>query len=83
MKKSVWQEKYQIIAVELKALRERKGLTQVELAEKLGKPQSFVSKYENGERYLDFIEVLSVYQACSASLSELVEKLGYDFDPES
>lgn len=43
--------------------RERQGLTQAELAHRLGKPQSFVSKYESGERRLDIVEFLS---ACSA-----------------
>jgi len=35
------------------------------LAEKLGKPQSFVSKYERGERRLDFIEFMSLAEALS------------------
>ena len=43
--------------------RERKGLTQAELAARLGKPQSFVSKYEGGERRLDVVEFVLV---CSA-----------------
>ena len=36
--------------------RERNRLTQVEVARRLGKPQSYVSKYERGERRLDFVE---------------------------
>lgn len=47
--------------------REEAGLTQVNVAEKLGKPQSFVSKYERGERRLDFTEFV-----------ELVDLLGID-----
>lgn len=43
--------------------RDRQGLTQAELARRLGRPQSFVSKYESGERRLDIVEFLS---ACSA-----------------
>ena len=38
------------------------SLTQVQLAEKLGRPQSFVSKYERGERRLDFVEVVEVVE---------------------
>lgn len=43
--------------------RERQGMTQSELATRLGKPQSFVSKYENGERRLDVVEFVSVCDA--------------------
>ena len=38
-------------------------LTQVGLAERLGRPQSFVSKYERGERKLDVIEFCEVCHA--------------------
>jgi len=46
-------------------IRERKrvGLTQVGLAQRLGRPQSFVSKYERGERKLDLIEFCEVCRA--------------------
>lgn len=43
------------------------GLTQIQVAERLAKPQSYVSKYERGERRLDFPEFV-----------ELVETLGID-----
>jgi len=39
------------------------GLPQTELAERLGKPQSFVSKIERGERRLDVVEFLLVARA--------------------
>ena len=39
------------------------GLTQVALAERLQRPQSFVSKYEGGERRLDVVEFIEVTQA--------------------
>jgi len=75
MKKSVWQEQYQILYSELKSTRKAANLTQVQLAKKLGKPQSYVSKYESGERNLDFIEVLAVYKACKADPIELINKI--------
>jgi transcriptional regulator with XRE-family HTH domain len=43
--------------------RKSAGLTQVGLADLLGRPQSFVSKYERGERRLDVIEFCEVCRA--------------------
>jgi transcriptional regulator with XRE-family HTH domain len=56
-------------------LRTEKGITQVELSEALGIPQSFVSKYETGERRLDVIEVREVCQTLGTTLSAFVKKL--------
>lgn len=50
----------------LTAARRKAGLTQTDVAERLGKPQSFVAKYEGGERRLDVIEFLAVAQALGA-----------------
>jgi transcriptional regulator with XRE-family HTH domain len=79
MKKSVWQEKYKTLATELGEIRKSLGLTQSQLAKKLDKPQSYVSKYENGDRYLDFIEVLAVCEACNADPIQLIQKLNISF----
>lgn len=79
MKKSVWQEKYKTLFVELREMRSNAGLTQIQLAEKLDKPQSYVSKYESGDRYLDFIEVLAVCEACNADPIQLIQKLNTSF----
>lgn len=46
------------------------GLTQMDLAARLQKPQSFVSKYESGERRLDLVEL---QQICSAVGIDIVE----------
>ena len=54
----------------LKEIRQEAGFSQVELAKKLGKPQSFVSKYESGERRLDFLELREVCFACGLSMEE-------------
>jgi len=59
----------------LRQARVDAGLTQVELAEKLGKPQSYVSKAELGERKLDFLETLDFCAACGKDVGELVRAL--------
>lgn len=55
--------------------REDAGLTQIDVAKRLGKPQSFVSKYEGGERRLDVVEFLKVAKALDADPPALVRAL--------
>jgi transcriptional regulator with XRE-family HTH domain len=58
----------------LRELRTDAGLRQVDLAERLGEPQSYVSKYESGEQRLDLLELRAVCRAVGASLVQLVER---------
>ena len=55
----------------LRAARERSGIRQAELARQLGMPQSFVSKYESGERRLDIFEVKLICAHVGISLPDL------------
>lgn len=57
MSKSIFSKDYKDIIERLKKARIDAGLTQQEVAEKLDKPQSFISKIESGERRLDVAEV--------------------------
>lgn len=50
-------------------------LTQQQVAAKLGLPQSYVSKYENGERKLDVIEFLALCDVLGISAAEAIEAL--------
>ena len=59
----------------LLALRKKAGLRQVDLAVRLGRPQSFVSKYESGEKTLTFLEVKEICEALGITLSEFVQRL--------
>jgi transcriptional regulator with XRE-family HTH domain len=47
----------------LAAARRRANVTQQELAGRLGKPQSFVSEYERGQRRIDVVELLVIARA--------------------
>jgi len=51
---------YKKVTIKLKEARLEAGLTQIEVAKKLGKPQSFVSKIESAERRLDITELNSL-----------------------
>lgn len=55
--------------------REKAGLTQQQLAERLGKPQSFVAKYEGGERRIDVIEFLTIARALQFDPSRAVREI--------
>jgi transcriptional regulator with XRE-family HTH domain len=57
----------------LRALRIEAGLTQSEVAELLDRPQSYVSKYESGDRRLDLIELREVSEALGTDLLALVK----------
>ena len=54
------------------------GLRQVDLAEKLRQPQSFVSRYESGERRLDVLELRQICAVLGVSLPEFVRRLEED-----
>lgn len=75
VEKSIYSAEYSRLCDVLKALRREAGLTQVQVAAKLGVPQSFVSKYEAAERRIDVIELHHVAQALGVSLAEVVERL--------
>lgn len=62
--KKIWSDREEALRNELKVMRKMAGFNQSELALKLGKPQSFVSKYESGERQLKILELEQVCLAC-------------------
>jgi transcriptional regulator with XRE-family HTH domain len=70
-----WNEKRAVLQEALKQTRLDAQLTQSDLARRLGKPQSYVSKYESGERRLDVIELEEVCIAVGESLSGFVRSL--------
>ena len=58
----------------LRDLREAAELRQVDLAARLKRPQSFVSKFESGEKTLNFLEVKEVCQALGIPLVDFVRR---------
>lgn len=60
----------------LSQIRREQGITQVELAKKLGVPQSFISKVETGERSLRIYEQFAYADALGITVETLVRKLG-------
>ena len=75
MRKSVFTPEYTAFRDLLRELRVEKGLTQVQLSAALDMPQSFVSKFEIGERRLDLIEVRMVCESLGLSLPAFAKRL--------
>ena len=67
----------------LKATRQRLGVTQEELAARLGETQSFVSKCERGERRLDVVELGAFCRALGCTLSRFVRELETELSSRS
>lgn len=54
------------------------GLRQEDLARKLGEPQSFVSRYESGDRRLDVLELRQICEVLGVSLADFIKRLEGD-----
>ncbi len=78
MEKTIYSQQYQRLCDLLIEARKKAGLTQVEVAERLGKPQSFVAKYEGGERRLDVVEFIAVAKALELDAKVLIDRLMRD-----
>ena len=59
------------------------GLSQYELADRLGVDQTYVSKYEGGRQRLDVVEFLRVVQAIGCDYQEVVDKVLSEGDLQS
>lgn len=75
MKKRVYLAQRSYMVNLLREMRVEAGVTQVELAERIERDQTFVSKYESGQRRLDLLEVREICQAIGLSLEEFVKRL--------
>lgn len=73
--KTIHSQNYKTLIEWLATKRMLIGKTQQQLSILLNKPQSFVSKYENGDRRLDIIETIEICKALNIDPSELVDVL--------
>lgn len=79
MARSTHSEPYKLLLEMLIEARTRAGVTQVDLAARLGRPQPFISFVERGERRIDVIEFYAIMKALGAdpqrAFRELIAKL--------
>jgi transcriptional regulator with XRE-family HTH domain len=66
MQKSLKSAEYARLVETLVAARKSAGIRQQALAKKLGRPQSFIAKYEGGERRVDAVEFIAIVRALGA-----------------
>ena len=64
-----YKDNYRRFLARLRKARRGAGLTQAEAARKLGRPQSFLSKCESGERRVDFVELLVLAELYGVNIS--------------
>ncbi|PIT89464.1 MAG: hypothetical protein COU27_00205 [Candidatus Levybacteria bacterium CG10_big_fil_rev_8_21_14_0_10_36_7] len=72
MSKSVYSKDYKDIIERLKTARIDVGLSQQDVADKLGKPQSYISKIESGERRLDVAEMKKFAQIYKKDITHFI-----------
>jgi transcriptional regulator with XRE-family HTH domain len=68
-------QKYELLRSELKNARLQAKMLQADLAKKLKKPQSYISKVESGERNLDVIEFTIYCEALNLESSKCLKRL--------
>ena len=73
--KSVFTEEYEAFLRRLVSARREAGLTQQELANRIDRPQSFVSKYERRERRLDVLEFIRVCRELDVDTCSIIREV--------
>jgi transcriptional regulator with XRE-family HTH domain len=73
--KTIHTERHRQLCELLKARRKAAGLTQTVVAQRLGKPPSYVAKYEGGDRRLDILELLDLAAAIGFDPCVLIRAL--------
>ena len=80
MSKSLHSAQYKKLLELLRATREERGCTQVELALALGEDQSYVSKCESGVRRLDVIELRSWVNGLGVPFNAFIKALDLELE---
>jgi len=73
MANNIYSDEYKKITEKLRKARIKAGFTQEQVAEKLGKPQSYVSKSEAGERRLDVTELKKFANLYKKDINNFIE----------
>ncbi|TNL08605.1 XRE family transcriptional regulator [Kosakonia cowanii] len=72
---SLYSDEYQRVIAALKQARKAQGITQMQLAEALGRPQSFIAKIESGERRLDVVEFVHLARLVGLTVEDVLKEI--------
>ena len=78
VEKTIYTPEYAAVLRLFRQAREDAGITQVDLAKRLGQTQSFVSKVERGDRRLDIIQLRTILKLFGTTLPQFVDQLEKD-----
>jgi len=81
MTRSALTESYASVLKQLRILREARGVSQVELARRLGRTQPFVSYIERGERRIDVVEFCAICRAMDLDPTEIFAQVVAELPP--
>ena len=74
MSKGIYTSRQKELLHLLRQLREDANISQKQLAERINRSQSFISKYENGELRLDLLELYEICEATNVSLQDFIRR---------
>ena len=81
MASSMHSYRYVVFRTLLVLARKSAGMTQAQVAKELNKPQSYVSKYERGERRLDFAEFIELADILQIDINTFVDHYHLKIEP--
>ncbi len=73
--KSVYTEEYRMFLAMLVEVRQKAGLSQQQVADRLGRPQSYVSRYESGQTRIDTVELVRLARVIGFDAASMVRKI--------
>ena len=73
MSKTIWTKEYAKFIKKLKQARLKAGLRQIEVAKKLKRPQSYISRVESGGYRLDIVEVKRFTKIYGIDMNKLID----------
>lgn len=81
--KTIFSTQYHLLRQTMITARKKANLTQTMVAQAINKPQSFVAKYENGERRLDIIEFVQIAHVIGIDPCEIIRKIEKEMQNQS